>query len=44
MLHTHLNDLQFLQQLDEMRIKEHFIKIQVLSFNEEKIIKEIQGI
>ena len=41
--YSYLNDLSFLRQFDETRIKKQFIKINVLSFKEEKIIADIQG-
>ena len=43
-MYNYLNDNKFLTLLDESRIKEHFIRIQVLTFQDEKVIKEIQGI
>ena len=40
---NHLNDKSFLEQLDKIKIKKQYIKIELLSFKEEKIIGEIQG-
>lgn len=40
---AYLYDMSFLQALDEMRIKEHYIKIQVMNYKEEPI-RQIQGI
>ena len=39
----YLKDSTFLKQFDEIKIKQQFIKIIVLTFNEEKPIAEIQG-
>lgn len=39
----YLKDSAFLKQFDEIKIKQQFVKIIVLSFNEEKPIAEIQG-
>ena len=43
MSRAYLYDMSFLQALDEMRIKEHYIKIQVMNYKEEPI-RQIQGI
>lgn len=40
---NHLNDKSFLEQLDKVKVKKQYIKIELLSFKEEKIIGEIQG-
>lgn len=40
---NHLDDKSFLEQLDKIKIKKQYIKIELLSFKEEKIIGEIQG-
>ena len=39
----YLDDIEFLTLLDEMRIKEHFIKIQILDYKESPI-EEVQGV
>lgn len=43
-MREYLKDTKFLSMLDEMRIKKHYAKITVLSFIDEKPIREIQGI
>ena len=43
MARTYLRDVEFLKALDEMRIKEHFISLQIMNM-QEKPIKFIQGI
>lgn len=40
----YLKDSEFLTALDEMRIKKHYIKLTILSFVDEKPIREVQGI
>ena len=40
----YLNDTSFLKQFDEIKLKEKYAKIVVLTFKEEKPITEIQGI
>ena len=42
MAKEYLKDTKFLKALDEMRIKEHFISLQIMNFKEEPI-KMIQG-
>ena len=39
----YLKDSTFLKKVDEIKIKEQFIKLIVLNFNDEKPIQEIQG-
>ena len=43
-MREYLTDSKFLSMLDEMRIKKHYAKITVLSFVDEKPLREIQGI
>lgn len=43
-MREYLTDSKFLSMLDEMRIKKHYAKIIVLSFVDEKPLREIQGI
>lgn len=43
-MREYLTDSKFLSMLDEMRIKNHYAKITVLSFVDEKPLREIQGI
>ena len=40
----YLKDTKFLSMLDEMRIKKHYARLTVLTFIDEKPIREIQGI
>ncbi len=39
----YLKDIEFLKALDEIRIKEHFVKLQILNFQEQPL-RMIQGI
>lgn len=39
----YLNDMEFLQKLDKMHLRTQYAKIILLSFKDEKPIKEIQG-
>lgn len=43
-MREYLKDSEFLTALDEMRIKKHYIKLTILSFVDEKPIREVQGI
>lgn len=43
-MREYLKDSKFLSMLDEMRIKKHYAKITVLTFVDEKPLREIQGI
>lgn len=43
-MREYLKDSEFLTALDEMRIKKHYIKLIILSFVDEKPIREVQGI
>ena len=43
-MREYLTDSKFLSMLDEMRIKKHYAKITVLSFVDEKPLREILGI
>lgn len=43
-MRDYLKDTKFLSILDEMRIKKHYAKIIVLSYIDEKPLREIQGI
>ena len=43
MARTYLRDIEFLKALDEMRIKEHFISLQIMDLQENPI-RFIQGI
>ena len=43
MAREYLKDVEFLKKLDEMRIREHYVKLQVFNF-QEKPLREIQGI
>lgn len=43
MARDYLKDIEFLQTIDEMRIKEHFINLQIMNFQEEPL-RQIQGI
>lgn len=43
-MREYLKDSEFLTALDEMRIKKHYIKLTILSFINEKPIREVQGI
>ena len=43
-MREYLTDSKFLSMLDEMRIKKHYAKITILSFVDEKPLREIQGI
>ena len=40
----YLKDTKFLSMLDEMRIKKHYARLTILTFIDEKPIREIQGI
>jgi hypothetical protein len=41
--YEYLNDAAFLKTIDELKVKEQFVKITVLTWNEEYPIAEIQG-
>ena len=41
--YPYLSDSAFLKQFDKLRIKEQFVKINVLSFEDERILTSIQG-
>lgn len=43
-MREYLKDTKFLSMLDEMRIKKHYARLTVLTFIDEKPIREIQGI
>lgn len=43
MAREYLKDVEFLKRLDEMRIREHYVKLQIFNF-QEKPLREIQGI
>ena len=43
MAREYLKDVEFLKKLDEMRIRKHYIKLQIFNF-QEKPLREIQGI
>ena len=43
-MREYLKDTKFLSMLDEMRIKKHYARLTVLTFMDEKPIREIQGI
>lgn len=43
-MREYLKDTKFLSILDEMRIKKHYARLTVLTFIDEKPIREIQGI
>jgi hypothetical protein len=40
-MREYLKDSEFLTALDEMRIKKHYIKLTILSFVDEKPIREV---
>lgn len=42
-MYEYLNDIEFLQKLDKMHLRTQYAKIILLSFKDEKPIKEIQG-
>jgi len=41
--YPYLNDLAFLRELDLSKVKEQFVRINVLSFKDEKPIDQIEG-
>jgi len=41
--YPYLKNLTFLKEFDKLKIKEQFVKVNVLSFKEEEVIAEIQG-
>ena len=43
-MREYLKDTKFLSMLDEMRIKKHYARLTILTFIDEKPIREIQGI
>lgn len=43
MAREYLKDVEFLKRLDEMRIRKHYVKLQIFNF-QEKPLREIQGI
>ena len=43
-MREYLKDSKFLSMLDEMRIRKHYAKITILTFVDEKPLREIQGI
>ena len=40
---TYLNDKKFLKELQELKVKEQFLKVELLDFMTERTIQEIQG-
>lgn len=43
-MREYLKDSKFLSMLDEMRIKKHYAKLTILTFVDEKPLREVQGI
>lgn len=43
-MRKYLKDSKFLSMLDEMRIKKHYAKLTILTFVDEKPLREVQGI
>ena len=43
-MREYLKDTKFLSMLDEMRIKKHYARLTILTFIDEKPIREIQGV
>jgi len=41
--YPYLNDLAFLRELDLSKVKEQFVRINILSFKDEKPIEQIEG-
>lgn len=42
-MYEYLNDIKFLEKIDKLRLKTHYAKIILLSFDKEEPLKEIQG-
>ena len=41
--YPYLNDLSFLKEFDLLKVKEQFVRINVLSFKDEKPVDQIEG-
>ena len=41
--YTYLNDRKFLEELQELKVKEQYLKVELLDFSTERVVQEIQG-